>query len=180
MTFGDAVEALTSGAERRLVTLFERFRAGEFSAEEFEARAIALVGISRARAVGLADVGLAAAVEVEFRSPTPVLGLSLPADDAARLAKGVGTLLAADGDPEDLIPRIARYGRSEPAEALQTAYVNGMRLRKIPGYRRGLNAGACQLCVWLRKEGHVYDADKNFHRHTGCTCYPIPAFRLGF
>jgi len=180
VTFGDAVEELTTRTERRLVALFERFLAEEITAEVFRAQAVALVGVARARAIGLADVGLAAAVEAEYKRPTPVLGLTPPSDDAERLAKGITTLLEALADDGDVVARIARYGRSEPAEALQTAYVDGMRLRKIPGYSRGLNPGACQLCVWLRKEGYVYPAEANFHRHTGCTCYPIPAFRWGY
>ncbi|GAB2497167.1 hypothetical protein GCM10027063_40470 [Promicromonospora xylanilytica] len=177
MTFADAVENLTSDSERRLVALFEKFRAGEITAAQFQAVAVPLVGAARARGIALADLGLAAAYEAEYRTPTPVLGLQAPAGDPERLAKGLSTLLEADTGADEYVSRVARYGRSEPAAAMQDSYIEGMKVRKVPGFTRGLNAGACQLCVWLYKSGYVYPVDAGFHRHTGCTCHIVPAFR---
>jgi hypothetical protein len=170
----DAILSLSESTEKKLLDLYARYRSGALSADAFSAAVIAIVGRANAVAYGLADLSLAAAVEAAQGSTT-ALGLLPPADDEARLALGVATLLAAAD--EDLTERIARYGRSEPVSAFQDAYVDGLQRRKIPGYVRVLSPGACQLCQWLNKEDYVYPAGQRFHRHEGCTCHPSPTFK---
>ena len=169
----DSIVALSSATEKKLLELYARYSSGALSADAFSAAVIAIVGRANAAAYGLADLSLAAAVEAAQGSTT-ALGLTPPVDDAERLALGVATLLAADGD---ITERIARYGRSEPVSAFQDAYVDGLQRRKIPGYVRVLSPGACQLCQWLNKEDYVYPAGQSFHRHEGCTCHPQPTFK---
>jgi hypothetical protein len=174
----DAITRLSGTTETRLLALYERFAAGQLTATEFMSGAVAIVGKANATAYGLADTSLAAALEVASGRPTPALGIAPPEGDAERLAKGVATLVAAESSPvEELLGRIARFGRSEPVSAMQDAYVRAMGLREVPGYTRTLSPGACQLCQWLRKDGHVYPADQYFHRHEGCSCTPKPAVK---
>ena len=173
----DATDRLSSTTEKRLVSLFEDYSAGRLTEQEFRAVALALIERARAQGVALADLSLAAAVTQQTRVATSTLGLSLPADDSARLLEGLGTLLARAAADEDPLLRIARYGRSEPASAVQDGFVDGLRQRKIPGYTRELSPGACQLCQWLRKDGYVYPAEKSFHKHEGCLCHPAPAWK---
>jgi hypothetical protein len=173
--FQEAVEGLSRATEARLLVLFDQWVAGELDTVLFEAQAVALIGRARLQALGIADLSLAAAVSVREGRAVPALGLRLPGSDPERLAKGLRTLTTAA--EEGLRDRVGRLGRSEPAQAAQDGFIDGMRVRRVPGFTRTLNPDACQLCVWLRKEGYVYPADANFHKHTGCLCVPSPAWR---
>lgn len=171
----EAISRLSGDTEARLLRLYDALLAGTLTGEEFTAYAVALVGRANATAYGLADASLLAAVETSSSRASAALGLAPPASDADRLRKGVSTLLAAlNADDEPDVARVARYGRSEPISAMQDAYVEGMTRRGLPGYRRVLSPGACELCHWLYRDGYVYPADKPFHRHGGCACHPEP------
>lgn len=169
-----ALDRLSTDTERRLVSLYATYQAGDIEAEAFLRYAVALVGRARARAFALADVSLAAWMSANTGRATPALGLTLPVGDLERLSAGVGTLLGADPTDGDLVKRVARFGRSEPAKALQVGYVDAMRQRGIAGYTRVLSPGACELCRWLGKDGAMFSVDVDFHQHTGCLCYPAP------
>lgn len=162
-----------SATADRLVTLYAALSAETLTQAEFIDLAALLVGRAQAQAWALADVALATAITAETGAAVPALGLLAP-DETPRLRDGLSTLLSVV-DPEAPDLRVARYGRAETAGAFQDGYSAGMRERReVRGYRRVLNVKACELCHWLYKGGHVYPADKSFHRHPGCGCHPQP------
>lgn len=160
----------------RLVELHARLLSGELTVDGFVALAAGLVGRANAQAFALADLSLAAWVTAATQSAAPTLGLVLP-DEGPRLRDGLATLIAAV-DPEAPELRVARYGRAETARAFQRGYSEGIAERdEIGGWRRRLNTTACQLCVWLWKEGKVYPASRRMTQHPGCGCHPEPVLR---
>lgn len=160
----------------RLVALHEAFLAGVLTRDEFIERAALLVGAAQARMYALADASLTAWLTSETRDAVPALGIIAP-DETPRLRDGLGTLLAVV-DPDDPALRVARFGRSEVAGAFQDGYSAAMRERpEVGGYVRVLNSGACELCQWLYRGGHVWPASKSFHKHPGCGCHPGPVLR---
>lgn len=157
----------------RLVGLHAAYLAGLLTVDEFIDAAALLIGSSQAAMYGLADVSLTSWLTQETGEAVPTLGIS-PPDNGPGLRDGLATLLAVV-DPEDPVLRVARFGRSETAGAFQDGYVAAMSERpEVGGYVRVLNAGACQLCQWLYKDGRVWPASKAFYKHTGCGCHPGP------
>lgn len=96
--------------------------------------------------------------------------------DQSRLRNAVETI-AADLDMADiesvaqLITRIERLARAEAIEAAQTGYGKAMaRSKKVQGWKRGLEADACQLCTWWWREGRIWPKDHTMPTHPGCAC----------
>lgn len=169
-----ALDRLTTATAARIERLYAAFHAGDIGADEFLARATVLVGASRARALALADVSLAAAVMAHERRPVSVLGLTLPDDDRERLHGGLSTLLQEHAEPA---LALVRFARSESAKAFQRGYVDAMRGRGITAYVRVLSPGACELCQWLAQDGAELPSETDFAEHTGCMCHPSPVFK---
>lgn len=158
----------------RLVDLHARYLAGLLSLDDFIDAAVLMLQAAQGAMYGLADASLAAWASAETLEAIPALGIT-PPDNAAGLREGLVTLLGVV-DEEAPEARIARMGRSEVAGAFQDGYSEAMRERAdlVGGYVRVLNAGACQLCRWLYRDGYVWPAYKSFHRHPGCGCHPGP------
>lgn len=167
----EALDRLTGATLARIETLYAAFHAGDVGLDEFLSRATVLVGASRARALALADLSLAAALMAHERRAVPALGLSVTADDRERLHGALSTLMHEHPEPA---PALARLARSETATALQRGFVEAMRGRGIAAYTRVLSPGACELCHWLAKDGATFPAEHDFAEHTGCMCHPAP------
>lgn len=174
MSYRDLLHQLGSATETKVLAIFNAFTAGTLGQEQTVALIASTIAAANGHAVALADVSLAATLTLQLGEAVPALGL-LPADDTARLRKAARTLLAV----EDVTPeRVARLGRAEPLDAAGTAYSDGIkRSRHVDGYRRGLSGNACELCVWLYKDGYTYPANQPMNRHKGCTCTQVPATR---
>lgn len=165
----DTMGTLAQEAADRLVTLWERWEAGEVDRKQFIALAVVLLSVSRARAAALADLGLAADLTRLRGTPVAPVGLAAP----------VGTPLAAvedtlAGPPYALAPAVAVavLGRSETLAAVQDTYSEGLRVSNVYGWTRVLNSGACELCVGLA--GEVLPASAQMFHHKGCGCSQRP------
>lgn len=91
-----------------------------------------------------------------------------------RLTKAVATALGSIDEAEDLTMRLTRLAVAEATAAMQEQLTHSYARNGVDGYTRGLDSNACELCMWLYKDGYVYPMDKPFHRHPGCKCTPIP------
>lgn len=177
MTYRENLTELGAVTERKVLDLFDRHTAGELTAPQFVSTTATVIAKANGRAVAMADMSLAATLSLRLGVPVAALGLASPAGELARLQKAADTLLAAEDDPR---ARVARLGRVEPLDAAGTAYSTAIaRSRRVTGYRRGLHAGACELCQWLAKthldpEGYVYPSRQPMNRHKGCTCTQVP------
>lgn len=79
----------------------------------------------------------------------------------------------------DISMRLARLGESLVARSAQEGYRQAMLSDPaVEGWYRGLNADACQLCVWWWREGMIWEKDRHLQSHKGCKCTQIPV-RLG-
>src|SRR5699024_3454150 len=96
--------------------------------------------------------------------------------DQSRLRKSVETILA-DLDMDDiesvaqLITRMERLARAEAIEAAQSGNGKAMaRSKKVQGWKRGLEADACELSTWWWREGGIWPKDHTMTTHHGCAC----------
>lgn len=164
-----------------LIAAYEQWQAGTLTTAEFEQVFIQMVGTMNAYARTGADwLG-----SIYLASTPKGTTLVTVAGETARLADAAATLVALLDTADDLKTQLDRIGRNEPTEAAQQQLVHTYRGHGAHGYRRRLNAGACELCVWLQKAhldpegiGFIYPTDKPMHRHTGCRCTPVPATRI--
>lgn len=90
--------------------------------------------------------------------------------DHDRLQVAATTILT-DRNPDTVLSRVERLGRSEVVGTGQGAYHDGMQTTEgIEGWRRDLEGGACQLCTWWWRDGRVWPKDHPMQKHTGCEC----------
>ncbi|GAA1100927.1 hypothetical protein [Tsukamurella spumae] len=178
------VDRLGGQLSDALVAAYEHWQSGTLTTAEFEDVFVHLVGTANAYARGGADwlgsAYLAEGAPVTPNGSTPVT----VAAETARLAESAATVAKLLDSADDLRAQLDRIGRNEPTDAAQQQLVHTYRGHGAVGYRRRLNAGACELCVWLQKKhldpegiGYIYPSDKPMHRHTGCRCTPVPATR---
>lgn len=84
-----------------------------------------------------------------------------------------------DGEPDhqgvELEQRLERLGTNDPIEAAQMGYSDGMRdSEHVGGWVRSLEADACELCVWLYRDGFIYAPERPITTHPGCVCTAEP------
>lgn len=167
----DRLAAVTDRIGERAAAIWRAVERGELAAET-AAELVAIwteLGATQAQALALAEYGGAMA-ELGLSPSAPTTPASTPA--LGHLETAARTSIS---DPGQAAVRLARLAMSETAAAFQRA--TGELLAadtRITGYRRGLNAGACELCLWLYKDGYVYPTDQPMHRHTGCQCVQEP------
>jgi hypothetical protein len=150
--------------------------------------AASLVARFNVRAVALADAALATLLDA-----LP-LGLARPDDDEERLVGSFTTLLERiDAAPleHDTQARVERIARAEPLHAAQLAFSEAVELHasgatvtverpeparaptepvRIVGWRRKLNADACELCRWWSRGGQLFPPDRRMPTHVSCLC----------
>ena len=170
----ELLATFAASTEGDLVALWERWEAGELTYEEFVALALVLLVRTRARAVALADVGLAADLSLATGEAVPTVGLP-PEDDAPDLARtALLAALAAEAYRRDPSAAVAVLARSQALEAVQEATVAAMREQPdVVGWTRVLNAGACELCRDLAGDVLPVHADMYHHRGCGCSTRPV-------
>lgn len=169
-----------------LAKSYELWRSGELTGAQFEDLIVrALIqtnGYAWAGAdlIGTTYVGDLTGRQLAVTGTAPV---SFPAE-LDRLGQAAATLAKAVDTDADVPMMLDRMARNEPAQAAQAQMVSTYRAHGVSGYRRHLNPGACELCVWLQKAhldpegiGFIYPTGQSFHRHTGCRCTPVPAIR---
>lgn len=186
MTYQDELEAQAESVSDQVLAALAAYAAGTLTADALAAVVSAFIAAGNNGAAALADLSLAAAVTTATGTPAAPLGIGRPADDPARLARAVSTILTdldrqmvvADADLEAALTaaqtRFQRLAQSEVKEAGARAYSEGVRRsRRVTGWTRGLSGSACQLCRWWSRDGRVWDADHTMPTHKGCTCSQI-------
>lgn len=167
----DRLAAVTDRIGERAAAIWRAVERGELAAET-AADLVAIwteLGATQAEALALAEYA-GAMTELGLAPTAPTVPASSPAP--GHLETAAQTAIT---DPDTAGMRLARLAVSETAAAFQRA--TGELLAadsRITGYRRGLNAGACELCLWLYKDGYVYPTGQPMHRHTGCQCVQEP------
>lgn len=148
--------------------VYDAWLAGDISDAEFRDSLLTVLivtGVS-ARAAG---ENFAAALMGELPA-----GSEISDEHLHRLGKAAATMTATLDVAQDIGPRVGRLVAGEALSTLQQSVVDGYARHGVGGYTRGLSAKACELCVWLYKDGYVYPTGQPMHKHPGCTCVPIP------
>ncbi|WP_367582286.1 hypothetical protein [Tsukamurella tyrosinosolvens] len=174
------VDQLGGKLSTGLLAAYEQWQAGVLTTAEFEQVFIQMVATMNAYARTGADW-----LGSTYLSSTPKGStLVTVAGETARLAEAAASVAKLLDTADDLTVQLDRIGRNEPTEAAQQQLVHTYSGHGVRGYRRRLNAGACELCVWLQKKhldpegiGFIYPSSRPMHRHTGCRCTPVPATR---
>lgn len=153
---------VAQSAADRLAVLWGRREAGELTREEFIASAVAVLGVSRARAVALADLGAAADMTRARGEVVAPLGLLPPAT-----AVVLPALVALDSRGAAEVE-----GRAQTLTAAQDAHHEALQAHGAQGWTRVLNEGACVLCRDLA--GDVLPISATPYHHKGCGCSTRP------
>lgn len=179
----DRARALARRTESELVALWRRHETGGVDGDGFVTAAAALLTQARAAGVTLADLALTAEIARALRSAATPLGLGVDADEPARLAAGVRTVLDADvasaTTPDELSrsreARLARLARDVPLQAVADAAGTAMAARGVAGWVRVTDADPCVRCsAWA--DGKVRPPGTRMARHVGCSCIQQPVF----
>lgn len=165
--YTDVMDDLASSADRRIQALYARLVAGEITVEQFLTLASAIVAQDQSRAVGMADVALAATLTVSGGTARTPVGL-LPEVDRELIVERLRVALA-DPDP---VAALRVEVRDVVLETAQIAYGVAMQRQGVKRWTRALNAGACVLCRDLA--GDVLPAYARMYRHKGCGCSQRP------
>lgn len=175
MRYQELLEQLGDHLARVLAGLWADVEAGRITVDEFTELAVQLVEISNARGRVAAEAAFRSWAEQVTAQPEGVAITATPRTaEAERLTKAVNTITNATASV-DTVMQLERLARNEPVQAATDAMTEAMSGSElVSGWRRGLEPGACQLCVWWWREGRVWRANHPMPRHTGCTCTQIP------
>lgn len=180
-----ASQRLADATAARVLALWAAVEAGGLSEAEFVPLASALIATANAAGVTLADLGLAAEVTRQLRSPASPLGLrpNRVQADQERIAAGLDSVLAEQpvgaDTPEALAEsrraRLSRFARSEPLLTVATATQVAMQRHDASGWVRQTAGKSCPLCVaW--DDGVVRPTTVRMARHPGCDCLQQPTW----
>lgn len=177
MTYEETLGRLAQTTSDALVGLWEARLAGTITDDEFLDLAHTVLRLATRQGLEVGALSIRAHLEVATGMPQPAITPTLPpADDDARLAAALQTILANREAVEEISTRLERIGRNEPVEAATRAASEAMQAdTRVTGWTRGLESDACELCRWWHREGRVWQPTHPMPRHTGCQCHPVPA-----
>jgi hypothetical protein len=158
--------------EDDLVALHNRLDVGELTMPDFVALATVLLVRARAAGVAVADLALAAELSVLLGRAVPALGLPVPDELLTTAHAAVEDTVTSPQYQVNAAAAVAVLGRSQALEAVQDAYTEGLRERRVPAWTRVLNGGACGLCADLA--GDVLPGHAEMYHHKGCGCSQRP------
>ena len=173
MSYSEQLDTLADTVGRQLVELWEQLDAGTLERDEYVELASVLVLLGAAQAARLAELSLAAQLAAAgVPNPLPAV-VELPAAREPAIRKALTDALTSP----DVTDRLYMAGRSEPIAAAHEAWESALPKRSgvVTGYRRGLNAGACELCTWWARDGRKWPTGHPMPSHKGCLCAPVVA-----
>lgn len=174
MTYEENVTALAERTVSAVGSLFDDYTAAQLTYAEFSVTTSTLISTAMAQGVTLAELTLGGYLEQALGYVPAFAGVA-PQDAASRLATALATITASDLDTRMQLERLAR---SEVLDSAATGFDEAIKRNPhVDRYTRGLESNACELCVWLYKDGYPYPVTKPMHRHPGCTCHPVPVIK---
>lgn len=175
MALRDVLVRLSGEAQRNVERLFDRWRGGGLSEQEFITAVAAVIARADQRATTVADRAAALQLSKLLSRQVNAVPTDL-ADQQSRLRQSLRTLLDERPDvapegaalAESQRRRLGRLARAEPLQRGQEA-VQGHLRREGAGWTRALGADPCPLCEeWA--DGQVRPAEINMPRHPNCSC----------
>lgn len=175
----EAVGALTAAA---VLAAYAAYQAGDITLDALtELAALDIVaGMEHGQVIALQDY-VVAHYDALGVAPAGPLGAELGGAIAERDRLAGATLNIVSEPIEEAAGeppmRLERLARAEVYNATQEQYADTIAAEPAArGWRRGLNAEACQLCQWWSRDGRVWPAEHRLPTHTGCRCTQIPVF----
>jgi hypothetical protein len=164
--YSDLAERVAAHTEAAAVALWGRHEDGSLSLPEFITAATILVEAAREKAGALAAVALAARLsELTGNVVDPVaVGVS-----AAEVRTAVA-VAAADAAPTQAIGVVVR---DQTFSAGREVFAEGLKVQRVPGWRRAVNATACKVCRDLAGSTFIPMSVPIWH-HKGCGCHQDP------
>lgn len=178
--FEDMLERLGGQGRAAAINTYELYQAGLIDRTTFIDVASELiqhineVGATYGQLAyhGTAEILTGEALDVQRVAAAPVRARTT----RDGLATALTTIL--DSDVADLAMNLGRLAYVTTIEETQDGYADEMeRDPRVEGWERGLDATACELCVWWWREGRIWPKDHPMPRHKGCKCQQIP--RIG-
>lgn len=175
----EELNRLSSEQVERVRTAWASFTEGLLVVEEFLqiVSAMILTGNATGYALGATVARSVIEAEVGDVELTPVRQ-DLHHLDEDRIVTALETIL--DAEEQDTEMQLERLADNEPKQAATDGSQDVIRSSdRVVGWVRDINADACELCFWLRKEhlrpgGYIYPPEKPMHKHVGCTCEQTP------
>lgn len=179
MSYEDTLGQLTAGLQRILEQVWQAVERGDLTTADFERLAAQIIAGTNSQAFTMGELSIRAYIESETGVPTPIPTAPAPAPhvvDLDRLGMAMATIVASD---LDTTMQLARIAAGEPTDAAARGASDAMqRTEAVSGWKRGLEAKACQLCVWWWREGRIWQDSHPMPRHTGCMCHPVPVVNV--
>ena len=163
----DKLAGLSDEVAQQVWRLWERAVAGELTRDMALDLSETLVQLGRAQAEQLAR--LVYELERSDALGASAQAVKVPAETIPDRLRDA--LVKATAELELAPMRASRLAGGETGRAFQRWTDRALQSDDMArGYIRELNAGACELCQWLYKDGHIYPAGQSMHQHKGCQC----------
>lgn len=174
MSYRDLLVKLGDTTSEKVLNIYRLMDAGDITRFDAIALMSTLIGKSQAKAIALAETSLAAELTLALLEPVPVVATPIKPDTTAVRGAVITTLGTAKSTP-DIEARLERVVRGITYKAATDAYSHGVsRSKRVKGWTRDLEPGACEMCVWWWREGRTWPREHPMPTHTGCTCSPKP------
>lgn len=189
MTYQEDLQETATSVSSQVLAALAAYQAGTIALGAFVSVVVAFIQAGSLRAASLADLSLAAVLTSTTGTAVAPLGVG-PGDHALdddRLRRATKTILDDlnkqttedfDAELKKAQKRFLRLAEAEVKEAAARAYSAAVaESTVVTGWTRGIDADACQLCLWWSRGGKVWPADHPMPTHNGCTCNPVPVVK---
>ena len=177
MSYMESLERLGDSTEREVSRLFSLYTAGSVTRDEFVDLATVAVSLGQQQGRAMAEVSLLAWLDAAGVVASPVAAQPIAHyTDSERVRKALHTVMGAGVlEPDVIEKQLRRLSFSETVESSQRAFAKAMHESgQVEGWTRGVETGACELCIWWEADGRVWPTEHSMPTHKGCVCTPIP------
>lgn len=175
MSYSEQLDALAEWTADAVARLTEQLDADELDADEWATLAAVLVVTAAAQARQLAELSLTGQlVALGLPDPLPATGAAVMLPDLDATRAELLDALGSERFPSRRDERIRAAAREPALDTARETYGEAIRARpEVTGWRRQLNAEACELCRWWARDGRVWPKNHRMPEHTGCLCAPV-------
>ena len=171
MNFEQLLDQIVGDSQNKAEALLTMWEQGQLTDDQFIEALAYLVDNSRARGAHGGLTVLRDYLETELQQPV-VLNVQFPESSIDGLPKAVQTILNSD---QETRMQVLRLVSGETLSAAHSAYESTLKQEpRVKGWKRGLEADACELCQWWSRDGKVWPKDHHMPTHTGCKCHQVP------
>lgn len=169
---------LPDRSKRQTQAVWDKWQAGDITTDELHDQVVSVIVAANHVARSKAEVLAGRLLQQSGIDATPT-GKRPPGrgpdTEAHRIVDAVGTMLADLDTDSDVAGRLVRLAGAEPTQAAQDQMRYSYEQHGADGWKRDVNAGACDLCQSWAEGDPIFPADVEMLHHANCRCAPIPA-----